>query len=238
MGARRSQYAAHGATGEPSEAQPAVWRVEPVVALGVVALGSGSFLKAKRGDAGGNRFGLGEPACADFCATAFGVEHDLLGCAPRWARCGATDSARQGLSGPDTTRGKGVAGRISPREGAEGFPINREATSGSIYGLRPGGRRKSGRKKNDSSRPRSWFAWWRRLRLGPQICTITFYRAGFPETSYPPQRGLGNSPSLIRPSRSQLEIIHAHENRFTNPVGSRRLSVVRPTLFLAVRCKR
>src|SRR6266498_3877216 len=133
MGARRSQYAARGATGEPSEAQPAVWRVEPVVALGVVALGSGPFLKAKRGDAGGNRFGLGEPACADFCATAFGVDHDLLGCAPRWARCGATDSARQALSGPDTTRGKGVAGRMSPRERAES--LNGEATSGSICRL-------------------------------------------------------------------------------------------------------
>src|SRR6266498_6099382 len=114
MDARRSQYAAHGSTGEPGEAQPAVWRVEPVVAVG-----SDSFLEAKRGDAGGDRFGLGEPACADFCATALGVEHALLGCAPRSARCRATDSARQGLSGPDLTRGQGVAGRISPRDGAE-----------------------------------------------------------------------------------------------------------------------
>src|SRR6266567_7319354 len=107
MGARRSQYAAHGSPGESSEAQLAVWRVEPVVSLG-----SGPFLEAKRGDAGGNRFGLGEPACADFCATALGVEHALLGCAPRSARCGAADSARQGLSGPDVTRGQGVAGRM------------------------------------------------------------------------------------------------------------------------------
>src|SRR5436190_21359746 len=106
MGARRSQYASHGSIAEPSEAQPAVWRVEPVVALG-----SGPFLEAKRGDAGGDRFGLGEPACADFCATALGVEHALLGGAPRSARCRATDSARQGLSGPDLTSGKGVAGR-------------------------------------------------------------------------------------------------------------------------------
>src|SRR6266498_4073379 len=107
MGAQRSQYAADGATGEPSEAQPAVWRVEPVVAVG-----SGPFLEAERGDAGGDRFGLGQPACADFCATALGVEHALLGCAPRSARCGGTDSARQGLSGTDGTSGKGVACRM------------------------------------------------------------------------------------------------------------------------------
>jgi len=61
---------------------------------------------------------------------------------------------------------------------------------------------------------------------------------GIPGDGLPPQRGLGNSPSLISSSRSQLEIIHAHENRFTNPVGSRWLSVVRPRLFRAVRCKR
>src|SRR6266487_4573366 len=135
MGAQRSQYAADGATGEPSEAQPAVWRVEPIVALA-----SDSFRETKRRDACSNRFGLGEPACADFCATAFGVEYDLLGGAPWWARCGATDSARQGLYGPDTTRGKGVAGRMSPRARAES--LNGEATSDSIYGLRPGSGRK------------------------------------------------------------------------------------------------
>src|SRR6266567_8429751 len=110
MGARRSQYAAHGSPGESSEAQLAVWRMEPVMALK-----SDPVLEAKRGDAGGNRFGLGEPACADFCATALGVEHALLGCAPQSARCRATDSARQGLSGPDITGGQGVACRISPR---------------------------------------------------------------------------------------------------------------------------
>src|SRR6266487_3393455 len=133
MEARRSQHATCGSTREPGEEQPAVWWVEPVVALG-----SDPFLEAKRGDAGGDRFGLGEPACADFCATALGVEHALLGGAPRSARCRATDSARQGLSWPDLTSGKGVAGRMLPQARAES--LHGEATSGSICGLRPGGR--------------------------------------------------------------------------------------------------
>src|SRR6266498_4071650 len=68
------------------------------------------------------------------------MEHALLGCASRPAGCRAIDSARHGLSGPHITRGKGVAGRMLPQARAES--LNREATSGSIYGLRPGRRRK------------------------------------------------------------------------------------------------